>query len=787
MKAADGAGAAPSARAEPPGLIAVMAREVRWIVADRVALLLVLGIPLIAFALLAATFGQAVIRGLKVDVVDADRTPTSMTFVHAIEAAPGTEVARRSGDLNAAMQAVRSGAVIAAVYVPQDFERDLLAGRRPQVVIFSNKQYFTPGNIAQGALTAAASAAAATLIPAAARSAGRPGPLVVEQYVLTNPALNYAQFLLRAILPTVLHVLIAISGGYAVGSEFAARGVKSWLEAAGGSPLIALVGKLAPYFGVYLVMMAVGVGIIHGLYGVPFRGNPLVVAAAGCLFVIAYLSLAALLQLLTKSLPVGLSLTGIFCSPAFGFAGVGFPVIAMNAFAQGWGMLLPLRWYIQILFDEGARGVPLADTAVPVLALGALAAAFFVLAAARLRTLTPSPPVPEAAGPGPEAGDAGTLVGAFRSEYARVLGDRGLFSLIVLAPLIYGVFYPQPYLGQLVRDIPIAVVDDDRTDVSRMLIETLDADEAIAVALQAPTLADARAALQRREVFGIVGIPQGTAREVLKGNAARLPAFVDSAYFLLYNRTLQGISEAAGQVTAGLASGGARADGSSYRSALAAGAPVEILVEPLFNPTGGYGSYIVPAAFILILQQTLLMGAATAGGLAFERGGAAARRHRAGARAVLGQALAHLCLALPAFVLYLVVLPRLYGFAASRHLLDLLALALPFILAVSFMGQFLGAFFRRRETAMLLIIALSLPLFFLVGVAWPPEAIPEALRRASIIFPSSFGIDGLVRINQMGAAIGDVAGDWRGLWGLALVYAALAIGAGRLFLAERAP
>ena len=63
-----------------------------------------------------------------------------------------------------------------------------------------------------------------------------PGPLVVEQYVLTNPALNYAQFLLRAILPTVLHVVVAISAGYAVGSEFGSRSIGEWLEAAGGDP-----------------------------------------------------------------------------------------------------------------------------------------------------------------------------------------------------------------------------------------------------------------------------------------------------------------------------------------------------------------------------------------------------------------------------------------------------------------------------------------------------------------------------------------------------------------------
>ena len=45
-------------------------------------------------------------------------------------------------------------------------------------------------------------------------------------------------------------------------------------------------------------------------------------------------------------------------SPAFGYAGVGFPIAGMLAFAKGWGAILPLRWYMQILFDQAARGAP---------------------------------------------------------------------------------------------------------------------------------------------------------------------------------------------------------------------------------------------------------------------------------------------------------------------------------------------------------------------------------------------------------------------------------------------
>jgi ABC-2 type transport system permease protein len=141
--------------------------------------------------------------------------------------------------------------------------------------------------------------------------------------------------------------------------------------------------------------------------------------------------------------------------------------------------------------------------------------------------------------------------------------------------------------------------------------------------------------------------------------------------------------------------------------------------------------------------------------------------------AVLGQALAHLCLSLPAFALYLVVLPHIYGYASTSRFLDLLVLVIPFILAVSFLGQFLGTLARRRETAVILLIGFGLPLFFLVGVAWPPEAIPPVLRTISAAIPSTFGIDALVRMNQTGASLADVRTDWLRLWQLAAAYAVM--------------
>jgi ABC-2 type transport system permease protein len=758
-----------------PGFWLVATRELRFFRRDRAGLFLLIAVPLISFAVLAWTFSSAVVRGLNVVVVDQDRSDTSSKFVEEIGAAPGVRVAQRADALTAATRAIRSGDAIGAVYIPPEFEQDLLAGRRPQIVAFYNTQYFTPGNITAKALRDAISAASADIAPinrVRAQPVGG-GPVVVEQYVLTNPAVNYAAFLLRVIMPTVLHVVIAIATGYAVGSEFSRRNRRAWLRCAGGSAVIALLGKLLPLFVVFFTLLSVDALILHAGFELSYRGNIGLILVAAALFVFAYQALATLLQLLVRNLAFGLSLTAIITSPAFGFAGVGLPVLAMGGFARGWGALLPLRWYLQVLIDQAARGSPVNASALPMAVLAGMALGLFGLAWLRLSRLPLARP-PEEEGLPQDAPRSG-FARLFAGEWRRVIADRGIFSMLIIAPVLYGVFYPQPYLGQLVRKIPIAVVDDDHTELSRRLIQTFDAAEPVSVAVRAPALDVAQQALFAREVFAIVDIPPNTEREVLKGNPARIPAYVDSAYFIVFNGALQGILESAADTAAAYAERGNRQDSAAAKTALALLSPVELLMEPLYNPTGGYASYVVPAAFVLIIQQTLLMGAAMLTALALPRPGETAGT----ATVIVARAIAHATIYVAALALFLIVLPRIYGFSVLGHVRDLALFGIPFILATSLMGQAAGLLFEHRETAVLAFVATTLPQFFLVGVSWPREMIPPVLDAIRRIFPSESAIDGLVRIDQMGASLSEVRADWLYLWLLAAVYLSLALIAGR--------
>ena len=753
-----------------PGFLLVARREWRWLLHDRAALILIFGVPLFAFAVLTAVFSHPVIRELGVVVVDADRSETSRAFAEEVAASPGLSIVERAGDLASAARAIRSGDAIAAVYLPADFERDLKAGRRPQVVGFYNQQFLTAAGIASAGLSDSLSAAAKRAAERAAPKASRIGSLVAETIVLVNPQRNYAQFLLRTLLPMVLHVIIAIAAGYAVGSEFSRRSMRTWLACAGGNPIVALAGKLAPLFGIFFVIALSEALILEGLLGIAFKGDVPMILAAGSLLIIGYLALGALMQLLVRDLATGLGLTGIVVSPAFGYAGVGFPTFGMNAFAQVWGAILPVRWYMAVLLGQAARGLPLSESARPFAALATLAVLYSLLAFLRLRAIARSV-TRSAPAPAPTAATAAPrgIGGAFAAEWRRVLALRGAFILLVVAPLVYGVFYPQPYLNQILRKIPIAVVDNDLSELSRRIVQTLDASGAVKVAIRADTLAEAHAALDRGEVFAVVGIPPETERDVLKGTTVHIPIYADATYLFIFRTMGNGIAVAINTLSSELAAGGARTDGSLVKATLASTSPADILLQPIFNPVGGYASYIVPAAFVLILQQMLLIGASllTVVALAQPANGAFA--------SVLGRGVAHLTIYLPALALYFIVLPRFYGFSTLGQPLQLFALASLFVLATSFMGQATGAWFKHPETPTLIFLGTSLPQLFLTGFSWPREAIPKSVQAVGYIFPSDFAIDGIVRIDQLGASLWEVVRDWRGLWCLAVVYFALAV------------
>jgi ABC-2 type transport system permease protein len=366
------------------------------------------------------------------------------------------------------------------------------------------------------------------------------------------------------------------------------------------------------------------------------------------------------------------------------------------------------------------------------------------------------------------------LFEVFRHELKRIISLRPAFSVLVGAVLIYAVFYPQPYLNEALRKVPIVLVDQDGTPGSRDFARRVDAAEFTAIVMVLPDLGSAEREVFMRNAYGILVIPRNFERDLLHGRPSPIALYADASYFLMYQRISGGVLAVAR--TFGVEVEGKRLVGAGIDPALAEAAsdPMPLIAVPLFNPQGGYATYVLPAAFILILQQTLLVGVGLLGTTSEANKGAKAEATAATTK-VFGKVLAYLALEALILPLYLIVLPFFYGIPRLGSAFAILALALPFVLSVSFLGLIVAAVLRTPLAVQLALAAIGLPFFFLAGFAWPTEVLPAPIQALAVFVPSTAAIDGLVRVAQLGASITDVRSQHVTLWGLAALYGSIAV------------
>jgi ABC-2 type transport system permease protein len=360
-----------------PGFSLVFWRELIWLRRRPFLLLLTTLLPLALMALLTGIFSHGLATRLPIAVLDLDDTDLSRMIVRMVDATPDAAVKTHVGELAEGRQLIRSSQIYGLLYLPQNLQRDVFSGRRPEVVFFYNTQKMTPGNLVLRGVSNAVVTAAAGIQLSLRTSEGQPAeiaqadltPIPVQTNALFNPTLNYLHFLLAALLPSLLQIVIVTTSSYSAGLDIETNHRLLSLRRLGGGLWPALAGKLLPYTLLYLSLLLVTDGVLFHFFDLPLRGNPALLLAAGILFILACQLLGVLLALLLKPTASAVSIGTLLTAPAFGYMGVSFPRHGMNAFAYGWGDILPGTWYLMVRIDQTIRGTPVELSSKPVLVL----------------------------------------------------------------------------------------------------------------------------------------------------------------------------------------------------------------------------------------------------------------------------------------------------------------------------------------------------------------------------------------------------------------------------------
>ncbi len=347
---------------------------------------------------------------------------------------------------------------------------------------------------------------------------------------------------------------------------------------------------------------------------------------------------------------------------------------------------------------------------------------------------------------------------SFTGTLRDVFSDRSLLSTMVLSVLLYGFYYPLAYTQQAARDLAVIAVDLDGTSISRSVLRAADATREVMLIDQTTSFADARARVERREADGIILIPKNLEASVLRGEPGGIALFLSAANLVR--------AKAIGNAIAA-ALGGIVEEAVAERAGMLKieGPPIRVEERALFNVTGGYGSYVVPGVAEIILQQTLLFGIAMLVG---------ARRRvgtwRTTTAGLAGMAAAFFAIGCVNAFFYYGFMFWFQDYPRGGNFGGLLVAVPLFIGAVTALGLLLGSLFDRRERSMQILAGTSVPVFFLSGLPWPLQAMPPPLDWLAQLVPSTPGVQVMVKLNQMGARIEEVAAELLLLLVLGLVF-----------------
>lgn len=366
----------------------------------------------------------------------------------------------------------------------------------------------------------------------------------------------------------------------------------------------------------------------------------------------------------------------------------------------------------------------------------------------------------------------------FVDELRRIFTDPGVLIIFFLATLAYPLIYKAIYWKEQVENIPVAVVDLSASTESRLFLHKWGASSDVVLAYNCTSMAEAEDLLRCQKVHGIIYFPRDFAdQQADPFGQAHISLYCDMSSFLYMKGIYLSCNQVMLETMRNVQIDRYEAMGYDKEFAWSLVQDAPYTETALFNPVGGYGSFLIPAVLMLILHQTLFFGICMLGGTAREENNQlfcipGRRRTYSVGRIVLGRVAAYFLIYMALSSILLLLLPKIPMFNLPHvgNPMDVLRLIVPYLLSIIFFSMCVSIFVRNRETGMVLFVSTSLIFLFMAGISWPKEVMPESWRYLSYAIPYTWGAHGYIHINTMGASLWTTRSEYIALWILAAFY-----------------
>ena len=365
-------------------LLAMIVKEFIQMRRDRLTFAMMVGIPILQLTL----FGYAINadpRNLPTAVLAADNGPFGRAILAGMQNSNYFRVAVLAATTEELDRLLDRGQVQFAVEIPAGFERRLLRGDRPALLVMADATDPAATGNAVGNLQRIVDLAVAPLLdgPLAAQ---QPAPPAVDLRIQRryNPEGLTHYNIVPGLIGTILTMTMIIMTALAMTRE-RERGTMENLLAMPVRPLEVMLGKLAPFVLAGGVQVAVILVAARFLFGVPMMGNPAVLAAGLVVFIVANLAVGFLFSTVARNQLQAMQMSFFFFLPSILMSGFMFPFRGMPVWAQTIGEALPLTHFLRVVRGVMLKGIGLADAWTDIWPLLAFLLAVSALALLRYR------------------------------------------------------------------------------------------------------------------------------------------------------------------------------------------------------------------------------------------------------------------------------------------------------------------------------------------------------------------------------------------------------------------
>ena len=378
------------------------------------------------------------------------------------------------------------------------------------------------------------------------------------------------------------------------------------------------------------------------------------------------------------------------------------------------------------------------------------------------------------------------IVSEFRSEIKAVVSDLGVMIFVVLLPLAYPVVYSLIYNPEVVKDVKVVAIDDDRSSLSRELIRNIDASPEVDIIGYAPNMDEGKNMMNMHRCYGLLYVPEGFQSSQQRGEQAYAILYSDMSLLLRYRAMLVAATNVAQQMSAEITSMRLAADGSETIILGDIQDVFEIKSVAMGDTTEGFDSFVMPGVLILIFQQCIILVIGMRGGAKNEMSLYKTHDKKRGGKHVaeklIGQIACYATLFVPIMIYLTYYVPLMFSFPMIGDEFEILLFLVPMMLASIFMGLILQRFVSEREAVFMIWVVTSIVFLFLSGLTWPRYAMSDLWLALGSFVPATWGIEGFVFMNSCGADLSQVGKPYFMLWLLSLLYACGAIAVMRLRL-----